>query len=22
MTNIVWHQHPVDQAARAEQKGQ
>lgn len=22
MTNIVWHQHLVDQAARAEQKGQ
>ncbi|WMB73894.1 adenylyl-sulfate kinase [Shewanella oncorhynchi] len=22
MTNIVWHQHPVDQVARAEQKGQ
>ena len=22
MTNIVWHQHPVDQAARAEQKNQ
>ncbi|MGL4711113.1 MAG: adenylyl-sulfate kinase [Shewanella sp.] len=22
MTNIVWHQHPVDQAARAKQKDQ
>ncbi|PTA49316.1 adenylyl-sulfate kinase [Shewanella morhuae] len=22
MTNIVWHQHPVDQAARSKQKGQ